>query len=73
MRRFRLYLGTLARLAAILAVLAALIAVPLVTVHRSKCERGTTRYSFVPPWEDPPAECRDHQSGLEMIQSELGL
>jgi hypothetical protein len=57
----------------ILAVVAALVAVPLVTIHRSRCERAQVRYSFVPPWDDPPAECRGHESGFEILRSELGF
>jgi hypothetical protein len=72
-RRGRVYLGASVRFVLIVAVLVALVAVPLVTIYRSRCERGQVQYSFVLPWDDPPAECRRHESGFEILRSELGL
>ena len=62
-----------------LAVVVALISIPLVTLYQSSCREGgkrkerETRYSFVLPWKDPPAECRNHKSGLDLAREELGL
>jgi hypothetical protein len=72
----RVLLGTGVRLILIVALLAVLVAIPLVTVYRStRCEgeRRSARYEFVPPWDDPPAECRRNQSGFDLIRDELGL
>jgi flagellar basal body-associated protein FliL len=68
------FVGTWIVLIVILAVLAAVISVPLFTVYKSsRCQERETRYSFVPPWDDPPRDCRTNQNGYELIRDELGL
>lgn len=63
-----------------LGVVLAVISVPLFTLYQSSCREGggnrgkrETRYSFVPPWNDPPAECRRHRSGLDLVREQVGL
>ena len=76
MRRLRMLSGTLIRIVIFFAIIAALIAVPLITVYKSRCRenrKDRTRYSFVLPWDDPPKECRRHQSGLEIVRDYVGL
>ncbi len=52
------------------------VAIPLLFVYRSQCPDGgelSTAYSFVPPWDDPDRECRNHQRGFEVVTDEIGL
>ena len=66
--------GALTLVVVVVIVIVALV--PLVFVFRSTCEdRGETetRYSFVPPWDDPPADCRDNQRGYDFLLEEIGL
>lgn len=69
-------ISTGARFVIFLVVAAALVATPLSVVYRSKCvENGklVDSWSFVAPWDDPPSDCREHQSGLEVLRDEVGL
>ena len=69
-------LSTGVRLAIILVVIAAIIVGPLFLIYRSKCVEGGKRvdsWSFVAPWDDPPSECRRHESGFEVLKDEIGL
>ncbi len=69
-------LGAGALTAIVLVVIVAVAAVPLVLVYKSTCREGdeqASRYSFVPPWDDPPADCRNHRRGYELVEDELGL
>jgi len=59
-----------------LLVIAALAAVPLLVVYRSQCVEDGKRvdsWSVVAPWDDPPSDCRDHESGFEVLRDEVGL
>lgn len=57
---------------ALVVIVAAVVVLPLTTIYRSTgCEGRSVRYSFVPPWNEPPADCRDHDNGLQFIWSEL--
>ena len=63
-------IGTLIRLAVALIVIVAVVSFPLFTVYRSTCETPRAeekRYTFVPPWDDPPRDCRDHENGFEIL------
>jgi hypothetical protein len=69
-------LGTGALTAIVVAVIVVVAAVPLLVVYKSTCDgRGETetRYSFVPPWDDPPADCQNHRRGFELLRDELSL
>ena len=62
----------------ILSLILALVVLPLVSVYRSTCPsaRGGTHreYSFVAPFGgDPPADCRNHKSGLTIVREAIGL
>jgi hypothetical protein len=64
------------RLVAILAVIGIVVAAPLVMVYRSTDCRGRgddVRYSVVAPWDDPEVDCREHERGLDLLRTELGL
>lgn len=66
--------GLLIVSAIVVIVLIALV--PLFTIYKSSCGRGDereTQYNFVLPWNDPPAECRDAQSGFEIVTDAVGL
>jgi hypothetical protein len=66
--------GVLTLVVVVVIVLVALV--PLLLIFRSTCEDRDdteTRYSFVAPWDDPPAECRDHQRAYEFLLDEVGL
>lgn len=70
------WLGAGALVAVAIVVIVAVAAVPLVLVYQSNCPDGPSRateYSFVLPWNDPPAECRDHRRGFEVVTDEIGL
>jgi hypothetical protein len=72
----RTMLGTGVRLALFLAVIAAIVAGPLFLVYRSKCVEDGQRvdsWSLVAPWDDPPADCRRHRTGFEVLRDEVGL
>ena len=72
----RTFAGTSARLLVFFAIALALISVPLLVVYRSQCRDGggrETRWTFVPPWDDPPGECRQHDNGFQVILDETGL
>ena len=72
----RTLFGTGARLVVFLALIAALAIAPLFLVYRSKCVENGKRvdsWSLVAPWDDPPADCRRHQNGLEVLRDEVGL
>jgi hypothetical protein len=73
MGRVGTYLGATVRLVLIVALTLALVLIPLLTIYRSTCEGDSTRYSLVPPWDDPPADCREHRSGLDLLREEVGL
>jgi hypothetical protein len=73
MGRIATYLGATVRLALIVALTLAVVLIPLLTIYRSTCEEKSTRYSLVAPWDDPPADCRDHRSGLDLLRKEVGL
>ena len=75
-RDVRSFAGTSVRLIVFLAIAFALISVPLLVVYRSSCrdEGGReTRWTFVPPWDDPPGDCRDHDNGFQVILDEARL
>jgi hypothetical protein len=64
-------LGSAALIAVAVVVIVLVALVPLLFVYRSTCPEGeaqVTSYSFVPPWSEPPAECRAHQSGLDLVR-----
>ena len=66
--------GILIVLAIVVIVVIALV--PLFTIYKSTCGKGDeqeTQYNFVLPWNDPPAECRDDQSGFEIVKDAVGL
>ncbi len=69
-------LGTGALTLLVLVVIVAVAAVPLLFVYKSTCKVSDgreDRYSFVPPWDDLPSECRNHRRGIELVGDELGL
>ncbi len=60
----------------VIAVILVVAVIPLLFVFRSTCQEGgerATKYSLVPPWDDPPADCRDNQRGYEFLLDEIGL
>jgi hypothetical protein len=64
------------RFALFLILIVALIVGPLFLVYRSKCvENGkhVDSWSFVAPWDDPPSDCRGHQTGFEVLTDRLGF
>ncbi len=70
------FLGAGAMTLVAVLFIAAVVAIPLLFVYRSSCpDRGgqRTEYSFVPPWDDPPSDCGDHQRGFEVLTDEIGL
>ena len=69
----RTLLGTGIRLVLVVVLLAAVVALPLIFIQQSRCPGEGVSYAIVPPWDDPPAECRDHKSGLKLILEEIGL
>jgi hypothetical protein len=72
----RTALGAGWRLIVFLVVIAALLVAPLFVVYRSKCVENGKRvdsWDFVAPWDDPPSDCRRHQSGFEVLKDEVGL
>ena len=59
-----------------LVLVGALILTPLTLVYRSKCVEDGKRvdsWSFVAPWNDPPSDCRNHESGFDVLKDEVGL
>jgi hypothetical protein len=59
-----------------LVVIVALILAPLSLVYRSECREDGKRvdsWSFVAPWDDPPSDCRNHESGFDVLKDEVGL
>ena len=67
---------TWVQLAVALVLIVGLASLVLLTVYRSRCpEHGklVTRWSFVAPWENPPADCRRNQSGFSVLRDDLGL
>ncbi len=62
-----------------IVVLVALASIPLFTLYQSQCREGgkrgkrETRYSFVAPWNDPPQDCRQNKSGLDLVREGVGL
>ena len=69
----RTLLGTGWRLVLFLVLLAAVVALPLISIQQSRCPGEGVSYSIVAPWDDPPAECRDHKTGLKLILEEIGI
>lgn len=69
-------LRTAALTAVVVVVILVVVAIPLLFVYRSTCPGPAgddDSYSFVPPWDDPPQECRDHERGIEVVADEVGL
>lgn len=70
------WLGAGALTIVVIVLILVVIAVPLLFVYRSQCpengERATT-YNVVPPWDDPPRECGDHERGFEVLTDAIGL
>jgi hypothetical protein len=69
-------LGSGALIVVAIVVIAVIVAIPLITVYKSKCGSGDdreTEYSFVLPWNDPSEDCRDHQNGFEIVTDAVGL
>jgi hypothetical protein len=67
-------LGAGALILVVVGVIAVVALIPLLLVYRSTCPEGdsqVTTYSFVLPWSEPPAECRNHQSGLDLVREQL--
>ena len=59
-----------------IAVIVVIALVPLFTIYKSSCGKGAERetaYNFVLPWNDPPADCRDAESGFEIVKDAVGL
>ena len=74
--RLRHLLGGGALTVVTLAAVVGLCSLPLFAVYQSTCGRGenrATRYSFVPPWDDPPDECRRHRSGFRIVKDAVGV
>lgn len=74
-RRVELFLSSGVRFVVIVLLIVAAIALPLAVVYRSTCpdEGGAqVRWSFVPPFDEPPEECRGHQDGFQVILDEVG-
>ncbi len=72
----RIAIGTGIRVALFLLVIAVLVIAPLFLVYRSKCVEDGKRvdsWSLVAPWDDPPSECRRHESGFEVLRDEAGI
>lgn len=70
------FLGAGVLTLAAIAIIVVVVAVPLVFVFRSSCpDQGgvRTEYTFVPPWDDPPSDCRQHERGYEILLDEIGL
>jgi hypothetical protein len=68
--------GTGLRLVVFIAVIAAIIVGPLFLIYRSRCLEDGKRvssWSLVAPWDDPPSDCRGHESGFEVLKEEVGL
>ena len=68
--------GTGWRMILMLLLIAPLIVAPLFLVYRSKCIENGERvdsWSIVAPWDDPPSDCRGHQTGFEVLKDEVGL
>ena len=64
------------RLALFLIVIVALVIGPLFLVYRSQCVENGERadsWSIVAPWDDPPADCRGHENGFEVLTDRLGF
>lgn len=72
-RRVRTFFGAGLLTALVVVLLIVAIAVPLTTIYRSKCAGRERSWSFVAPWDDPPADCRGHQRGYEILKDELGI
>jgi hypothetical protein len=72
----RMLFGTGVRLVLFLLAIAALACAPLFLVYRSKCVEAGKRvdsWNLVAPWDDPPADCRRHRNGFEVLKDEVGL
>jgi len=64
------------RFALFLIVIVALVVAPLFLVYRSQCiEDGkpADTWSLVAPWDDPPSDCRGHETGFEVLTERLGF
>ena len=60
----------------VIAVIVVIAVVPLFMIYKGSCGEGgdrETTYKFVPPWDDPPKDCRDEQSGFEIVKDAVGL
>ena len=70
------WLGAGALTIVVVVVILVVVAIPLLFVYRSQCPDGgelATSYSVVPPWDNPPEECRNHQRGFDVLTDEIGL
>ena len=68
--------GTGWRMIFMFAAIAAVAVGPLFLVYRSKCVedgRPQDSWALVAPWDDPPSDCRGHQTGFEVLRDEVGL
>ena len=64
------------RMILILALIAPFVVAPLFVVYRSSCVdegKRVDEWSVVAPWDDPASDCRDHETGFEVLRDEVGL
>jgi hypothetical protein len=73
MRRARIFFGASVLTLIVVVLVVVAVAVPLFTVYRSTCEGRERSWSFVAPWDDPPADCRNHMNGFEILKDEVGI